>query len=186
MMAVNIESRKERIKRIHDAFIMLMMIVKRRFAQLLQSYGLTHPQFITLAALAGHEKPCTMSDVAEVTFHDAPTMTGIIDRLVKMKLVKRTRSETDRRVVLVQIAPAGNELVKEIDERALHDDFSGYAALTDKDLDALEQLLRYLIRMHFGQYKSLEDADLDAEIEKLQLFMSDPIHYLKLEDKKAS
>ena len=173
---------KERIKAIHDAFITLMMISKRRFAQLLQNYNLTPPQFITLAALAAHKKPCTMSDVAEVTFHDAATMTGIINRLVKIKLVQRTRSETDRRVVLVQIAPGGSKLVEEINERALEESFGGYSTLTEEELDALEQLLQYLIRMHLGRYKSLKDADLDAEIKRLQQFMNDPIYYMKLED----
>lgn len=182
-MSVVSPSRKERIKRIHDAFMMLILIAKRRSARQLQSFGLTHPQFITLAALAGHQRACTMSDLTEFTFQDAPTMTGIIDRLIKMKLVQRTRSETDRRVVLVQVTPAGNDLVNQIEQKILHDDFSGYAALADEDLTALEQLVRYLLRMHVGRYKSLADADLDAELEKLQLFMSDPIYYMKLEDK---
>ena len=183
-MSTNTRPKKERIKRIHDSFVALTLIVKRRFAQRLQSFGVTQPQFMTLAALTAHQKACTMSDLTDVTFQDAPTMTGIINRLVKMKLVQRTRSETDRRVVLVQIAPAGSELVKQIDEKIFHDDLSGYADLTDDDLTALEQLLRYLLRMYVGQYKSLEDAHLDAEIEKLQHFVSDPIRYIKLEDEK--
>ncbi len=183
-MSTNTRSKKERIKRIHNSFVALTLIAKRRFAQRLQSFGVTQPQFSTLAALAAHQKACTMSDLTNVTFQDAPTMTGIINRLVKMELVQRTRSETDRRVVLVQIAPAGGELVKQIEEKTFHDDFIGYAALTDDDLTALEQLLRYLLRMYIGQYKSLENDYLDAEIEKLQHFMSDPIHHMKLEDNK--
>jgi DNA-binding MarR family transcriptional regulator len=184
-MAVATLLKQERIKRIHHAFVVLMMISKRRFAQRLQSFGLTPPQFITLAALSAHQKPCTMSDLTDVTFHDAPTMTGIIDRLVKMKLVQRTRSETDRRVVLVQTTPAGSELARQIEEQSLLDDFDGCTALTDEDLEAMEQLLKYMLRLLVGRYKSLTDADLDAEIEKLQLFMTDPIYYMKLEDDKV-
>lgn len=179
-------SREERIKRIHEALFALMTISKRRFAQRLQSFGLTYPQFITLASLAAHKQACTMSDVTNVTFQDPPTMTGIIDRLVKMKLVQRTRSETDRRVVLVQATQAGLDLIEQVRENILKDDLSGYAALTDDDLTTFEQLLRYLLRLHLGQYKSLKDADLDAEIEKLQRFMSDPIYYTKLENESTS
>ncbi len=184
-MSTNTRPKKERIKRIHNSFVALTLIVKRRFAQRLQSFGVTQPQFTTLAALSAHQKACTMSDLTDVTFQDAPTMTGIINRLVKMELVQRTRSETDRRVVLVQIAPTGSELVKQIEEKVFNDDLSGYAALTDDDLTALEQLVRYLMRMYIGQYKSLEESHLDAEIEKLQHFMSDPIYHMKLEDKKT-
>ena len=111
-------------------------------------------------------------------------MTGVIDRLLKMRLVERTRSETDRRVVLVQVAPAGIDLVKQIEEKTLPDAASSCASLTDNDLDALEQLLRYILRMHIGRYTSSSEANLDAEIEKLRLFRRDPIHYAKLEDDK--
>ena len=185
-MAVATLPKQARIKRIHHAFVVLMMIAKRRFAQRLQSFGLTPPQFMTLAALLAHQKPCMMSDLTDVTFHDAPTMTGIIDRLVKMKLVQRTRSEADRRVVLVQTTPAGSELVRQIEEQSLLEDFDGCMALTDEDLEAVEQLLKYMLRLMVGRHKSLTDTDLDAEIDKLQLFMTDPIHYMKLEDGSVS
>src|ERR1700752_1318297 len=125
-------SREERIKTIHDAFFALMWISKRQFAQRLQTFGLTHPQFITLATLTAHKKACTMSDLINVTFQDAPTMTGVIDRLVKMQLVERTRSETDRRVVLVEVTPAGSGLVQQIDEQMLCDATTGFARLTDE------------------------------------------------------
>jgi hypothetical protein len=112
-------------------------------------------------------------------------MTGVIDRLVKMKLVERTRSEADRRMVLVQATPAGVELVRQIDEQTLCDAEIGFAKLTDEDLNSLEQLLRYILRMHIGRYTSSSDADLDAEIEKLRRFRRDPIHYAKLEHDRS-
>ncbi len=122
-----------------------------------------------------------MRDLINVTFQDPPTMTGIIDRLVKMKLVERTRSETDRRVVLTQVTARGIDLIKSLEEDRLSEDLTGYAALTDEDLSVLEELLRYVMRMHVGRYKSLVDADLDAELERIRLFKSDPIRYAKLE-----
>lgn len=175
-------SREERIKVLKDSFHALMWIALREFSQQLQSFGLTHPQFIALSALTAHHQPCTMRDLTNVTFQDPPTMTGIVDRLVKMKLVERTRSETDRRVVLVQATPAGTKLVKEINEDIMTEESRMYSDLTDADLTALERLLRHKLRMHIGRYKSLQDEDLDLELEKLQRFMSDPIYYVKLEE----
>ena len=113
-------------------------------------------------------------------------MTGIIDRLVKMKLVRRTRSEHDRRVVLVEATPGGVELINQIREESMQEDMKGYAKFSDDDLSTLEQSLRYLLRMHVGQYMSLQGAALDAEIEKLQNFRNDPIHYMKSNDEKVS
>ncbi|GIK40267.1 MAG: hypothetical protein BroJett011_41000 [Chloroflexota bacterium] len=180
-MEVLVSSREQRIRAIHDAFMALMWISKRQFAHRLQKFGLTHPQFMTLATLTAHAEACTMRDLINVMFQDAPTMTGVIDRLVKMKLVERTRSETDRRLVLVRATPVGIELARQIEEQTLCDAEIGFAKLTDEDLSALEQLLRYILRMQIGRYTSLSDADLDTEIEKLRRFRRDPIHYARLE-----
>jgi DNA-binding MarR family transcriptional regulator len=182
-MSIVTQSREEHIQRIHDTFMLLMRLSKRWFVQRLQSYGLTLPQFMTLAALAAHEEACTMSDLTNVTFHDPPTMTGVIDRLVKTKLVQRTRSETDRRVVLVKATPTGIDLTNEIKESLMQETLTSYKMLTDEELVTLEQLLRRLLRMHLGQYTSLQDVD--AEIEKLEHFTKDPINYMKLVNTKA-
>jgi DNA-binding MarR family transcriptional regulator len=121
-----------------------------------------------------------MSDLTKVTLQDPPTMTGIIDRLIKMQLVQRTRSEADRRVVLVQATPAGTELVRRIRDRMDHD-ATDYTTLTDelsdpdRLLDYFEQLLEYILRMHLKSRHALGDADLDAEVEKLRLFLREPI-----------
>lgn len=181
-MAVTAPPREERIRAIHDAFIALMWISKRQFAQRLQTFGLTLPQFMTLATLASHKQPCTMSDLINVTLHDAPTMTGIIDRLVKMNLAERTRSEVDRRVVLVQATSGGAELVNRIEVDTLNEAQCSYTNLSDDDLMHFEQLLRSVLRMHLGRTNAPQEADLEAEINKLRLFKSDPIRYAKLEN----
>lgn len=173
--------RAERIKTIHDVFISLMWIATRQFSQQLQSFSLTHPQYITLAALVAHGQACTMRELTNVTLQDPPTMTGIVDRLVKMKLVERSRSDSDRRIVLVQATPAGLALVRSIEAEVLKRNLLGYAALTDDDLNVLEQLLHYILRMHVGRFKSLDEADLDAEIERLRSFTRDPISFARSE-----
>ena len=174
-------SREERIKRIADAFIPLMWITTRQFSQKLQAFGLTPPQFIALAALTRHEQACTMRDLTAVTVQDPPTMTGIVDRLVAMKLVQRTRSETDRRVVWVQVTPAGADLIKQVTEKSHRDDMPSYATFNDDELAAIEQLINYLLRIHVGQLASLKGTDVETQIERLQLFMDDPISYVKSE-----
>ena len=106
-MLVTTGSREKRIKALKEAFHTLLWIATRQFSQQLQSFGLTYPQFVTLASLAAHKQACTMRDLTNVTFQDPPTMTGIVDRLVRMNLVQRTRSELDRRVVLVRATETG-------------------------------------------------------------------------------
>ena len=173
-------TREERVTHLKDIFVSLMWIAARQFSQRLQTFGLTFPQFMVLASLAAQQQACTMRDLTEVTFQDPPTMTGIIDRLVKMELVERTRSKTDRRVVLVQVATSGAELVRRIKEESMQADLQEYAAFTDDELTVLEQSLNHLLRVHVELYTSLKGCELDAEIRKLQDFRNDPIHYMKL------
>jgi DNA-binding MarR family transcriptional regulator len=108
-------------------------------------------------------------------------MTGIVDRLVRMKLVERTRSETDRRVVLVRATEDGVKLIQQIQAEIMDEELKMYSALTDNDLTALERLLKQKLRLHAGQYRSLPDEAMDAELERLQRFINDPIQYSKLE-----
>jgi DNA-binding MarR family transcriptional regulator len=178
--------RKERIRAIKEAFHYLLWVAVRRFSHALQPFGLTFPQFFALAALAAHKQTCTMRDLTNVTFQDPPTMTGIVDRLVRMELVQRTRSEIDRRVVLVQATPAGIDLVRQIKEKMMQDALTGYETFTDDELTMLEQLLRYKLRTYIGQYRPLPDGELETEIEKLKGFVRDPIGHMKMEDKKSS
>lgn len=180
MATAAVLSREERIVRIKDTFQALMWIATRQFSQMLQSFGLTHAQFMALGMLASHGQACTMSDLTAITFQDAPTMTGIIDRLVKMKLVQRTRSEIDRRVVLVEATPAGVELVQQIEAEIMQRHQACYEGLGDDQLSLLEHLLRYIVRVHLAEYKSLDDTQLATEIQKLQNFKKDPFYYAKL------
>ena len=181
---MDVSTREERIKRIKDAFVTLMWVATRGFSQWLQNFGLTPPQFFALSSLVCHKEPCTMRDLTDVTFQDPPTMTGIIDRLVKMKLVKRTRSEIDRRVVLVEPTPAGIELATKIQEETKQEAIKSYATLTNEELDAMYQSVYYLLRLHVGRYTSLKDEELDAEVDQLLNFEGNPIHFIQLNAKK--
>lgn len=110
-------------------------------------------------------------------------MTGIMDRLVKMKLAERTRSETDRRVVLVQATPTGTGLLSRIRDQALDGIMNDYLAMANSDeladidrlMEIFEQSLEYVLRVHLKRRHSLGDADLDTEMEKIQLFLRNPI-----------
>ncbi len=175
-----VDLRENKIKVIKDIFISLMIIAKRHFAQRLQPHSLTHAQFITLVALSAHQEPCTMSDLTFATLQDAPTMTGIVDRLIKINLVERTRSEIDRRVVLVQPSMEGMALVKKIEEEFLQDALVGFLTLTNEDLERIEQLLMCLMRTYSQRHLPLEDSNLEETIEKFKVFSSDPIAYAKL------
>ncbi|SFG29206.1 DNA-binding transcriptional regulator, MarR family [Desulfotomaculum arcticum] len=58
----------------------------------------------------------TMSNLAQGMAVPMSTATGIVDRLVKKGLLKRGRSEEDRRVVTVSLTDSGKSLVEDLKE----------------------------------------------------------------------
>ncbi|MGQ9501644.1 MAG: MarR family winged helix-turn-helix transcriptional regulator [Anaerolineae bacterium] len=170
-------SRAERLRRISATFVLLMWIAMRRFWQLLQTFGLTPPQFMVLFALVRARAPRSMNDLTDITFQDAPTMTGIIDRLEKAGLVERTRSTTDRRVVLVQATPAGMILLKQVGEKLLDDDMAGCSVLTDEELADIEALFQEIFRIHLRRFyiavENVEDIISQWDLPLHDLIISD-------------
>lgn len=172
-MSLDVSSRSDRLRKISGTFTLLMWIAMRRFWQLLQSFNLTPPQFMALFTLARSARPRPMSDITNASLQDAPTMTGIVDRLEKVGLVARTRSDSDRRVVLVEATPAGCELVRQVQEKLLDDDVAGCAALTDQELAETEQLFHDIFRLHLSRFKMADDVDVEEAIRKWEMSAGD-------------
>lgn len=63
-------------------------------------FNLTYPQSIVLTILQA-DGPMPISALAEAAGSANSTISGVVDRLEKMGLVERLRSETDRRVIYV-------------------------------------------------------------------------------------
>lgn len=79
--------------------------------RLVKSAGLTAPQLLVLQSLdlGSPKKP---SDIAKEVYLSQATVTSIVDRLAKAELVKREKSEDDRRVIHILITEAGQTAVE--------------------------------------------------------------------------
>jgi len=55
-------------------------------------------------------KFCTMSTIAKEVYLTQGSVTQIIDKLIKKKLVKRSRSRNDRRVVYAELTQKGKKI----------------------------------------------------------------------------
>ena len=91
--------------------------LSRELELLLQPYGLTGTQYNVLRILRGAgSEGATCSGISERLLAFDPDVTRLLDRLEKVRLVQRTRSTTDRRVVMTTITEAGSELLGKLDE----------------------------------------------------------------------
>lgn len=80
---------------------------------LVRNYGLTGPQLILLKELTEFRKR-TVGDLAKTVSLSNATVTDILDRLEKRGLIQRSRSDTDRRRVLVSITEEGEKLLQNV------------------------------------------------------------------------
>ncbi|WP_407306541.1 MarR family winged helix-turn-helix transcriptional regulator [Desulfosporosinus sp. SB140] len=62
-----------------------------------------------------HKGTCTPSDIAQQFEITLGAVTGFVDRLHRVGYVMRTRSDEDRRVVLIQLSPQGMEVLRDFE-----------------------------------------------------------------------
>lgn len=125
-------------------------LLNRTATDLLKVHELSGTQYNVLRILRGAVStpdgglPCSEIGARLIT-HD-PDVTRLLDRLEKRGLVQRARRDTDRRVVLVRITPAGSELLETCDQdRRLTDAFAPhFAGLSSDDCKTLITLLENL------------------------------------------
>ena len=87
-----------------------------RVGEFLKPYGLSPTQYNVLRILRGAGSPgLASSDVGCRMINRDPDITRLIDRLEQRGLVERRREQKDRRVITVNISPAGLKLLKSLD-----------------------------------------------------------------------
>ena len=108
--------------------------------------NLTFPQALVLTVL-GEEGPLPISALAERTGSANSTVSGIVDRLEKLDLARRERSEADRRVIYVTATDKYKEL-----RRKAETNVSGYFSSL---MDSMEPGDRALV---FSALEKLDEA----------------------------
>ena len=84
--------------------------VTRTYAQLLDEFGLTYPQYLTMLALWGAEEPITVGELGARLRLDSGTLTPLLKRLEAAGHVVRRRDPADERRVLLEVSDEGWEL----------------------------------------------------------------------------
>ncbi len=117
----------------------------QQITELFRPHNLSVTQYNVLRILRGAGEPglnCTEAARRMIT-HD-PDITRLFDRLANRNLIRRTRSEVDRRVVMAHITPEGLELLEQLDQPLsdLHD--RQFAVLSGPQLENLIALLEQL------------------------------------------
>ena len=137
-----------------DIFMTYLRVTQHMSQQFRSHFGrldLTFPQALVLTVL-GEEGPVPISALAERTGSANSTVSGIVDRLEKLGLAKRQRSETDRRVIYVCTTEKYQEL-----RAKTATDVSGYFSSLLSGMSREEQ------NMIAEAFQKLDEAQSRAE-----------------------
>jgi DNA-binding MarR family transcriptional regulator len=128
--------------------------------------GLTTQQIGVILLLASG-RATTPFELSRVMSYDSGSMTRMLDRLEKKELIARSRSESDRRVVKLELTPQGRHAASQLPEigaAVLNEQLRGFS---DADLAALIDLLGRFIANGIdggnGAFACAADAASDEE-----------------------
>ncbi len=108
-------------------------------------HGISPVQLFVLGKLSEHPN-IRLSDLADLMYIGNPTMSGVIDRMVRDGYVSRERAETDRRAMTLNLTDKGRELRKAAEETRITM-LEPLLQLSDEDLREWHRLQQEIIRI---------------------------------------
>jgi DNA-binding MarR family transcriptional regulator len=105
--------------------------------------GITADQWVILD-LIFQEPGLGQFEIAEKTSKDPPTVTRILDLLVRKRLVERTADPSDRRKYIISLTAAGKETVKRLYPKVQRFRVQHFDGLSDKDMYHLLRILKQI------------------------------------------
>ena len=111
------------------------------YRNLFYKYDLTEQQWRILRVL-WTENNITVAQLSKITLLPAPSLVGILDRLVKKNLLIRNRSDKDRRQVQISLTAKGQGLQQVVAPSVLAIHSRLKARVSNEEWQSLERLLK--------------------------------------------
>lgn len=132
----------------------IIRAVELRSRFLVTHHGLTGPQLTVLRKLSSNGG-ISVGDLARAIHLSQATATGILDRLVKRDLVRRQRSDGDRRRVQVWLTPGGKQVLTNAPPLLQEEFTDQFSKLEDWEQTQILSALQHIVSM-------MEAKDIDA------------------------
>ncbi len=131
---------KKTVDAIVETIIYLYTESRRLTKERARAFGLTGPQ-LTVIKILGQLGDLSLSSLSERIKAQNSTVTGIIDRMEREELVRRERSEEDRRIVLIRLTDKGRELARAIHVEPMEIFKGALQSLPKRDVEELFRVL---------------------------------------------
>jgi DNA-binding MarR family transcriptional regulator len=139
-------------------FYLLFQTVRRRdqaFGVALEALGLNLPKWRAMSVI-NRLSGCTMNELAEFTTIDRTTLTRTADQLIEAGLVARGGLPGDRRIVRLEMTPAGASTFEAALEEMRHFNREALDGVAVEDRDQLRNTLRAVLANITGSEERAE------------------------------
>ncbi|QPC45600.1 MarR family winged helix-turn-helix transcriptional regulator [Mangrovibacillus cuniculi] len=122
--------------------------VFKYFSKLLEEHGVTPAQYGVLNCL-WKEGQLSPKQIGAMVHLEAPTISGILDKMQKADLIERSIDPTNRRNVLVMATPKSYEMKVDVEAATNHLNNLVLKKLSDEEKDELKKALQTIIQADF-------------------------------------
>ncbi|QFT89047.1 HTH-type transcriptional regulator MgrA [Bacillus sp. THAF10] len=122
--------------------------VFKYFSKLLEEHGVTPAQYGVLNCL-WKEGQLSPKQIGAMVYLEAPTISGILDKMQKANLIERSIDLNNRRNVLVTATPKSYELRERIETATSNMNNKVLQSLSDNEKDGLKKALETIIKADF-------------------------------------
>ncbi|MDU1848121.1 MAG: MarR family transcriptional regulator [Niallia nealsonii] len=122
--------------------------VFKYFSKLLEEYGLTPAQYGVLNCL-WREGQLSPKKIGELVYLEAPTVSGILDKMQKADLIERSVDPKNRRNVLVVATQKSTEIRDKVEAATIKLNNTVLQNLSDSDKVVLKKALDIIIKSNF-------------------------------------
>lgn len=122
--------------------------VFKYFSKLLEEYGVTPAQYGVLNCLWS-EGQLSPKQIGEMVYLEAPTVSGILDKMQKAELIERSVDPKNRRNVLVMATQKSHKIRDEVEAATVKLNNKVLQNLSDSDKEVLKKTLETIIKSDF-------------------------------------
>lgn len=151
------------IKEIVESIRRLYRAVYLDSSKMSRRYGLTGPQSGVLRMLSQFG-PMSSAELSRKLFVTPSNMTGIIDRLERKDLAQRIRKPGDRRVALINLTEAGEELSRYLPDPIEKKLISGLADLDPEHVGDIQGAMNQLLNLIDAKEISGANMEIGSEV----------------------
>ena len=123
--------------------------VFKYFSKLLEDYGITPAQYGVLNCL-WREGQLSPKQIGEMVYLEAPTVSGILDKMQKAELIERSIDPKNRRNVVVMAAQKSEVIRDEIEAATIKLNNTVLQNLSVSDTEVLKKALEIIIKSDFS------------------------------------